>query len=604
MENPSRVPLLVRVATALLLATSQLATAYDLNPDSRESITSISKQMAEDLVAFYKGNEPGQTPGLLPDPYYWWEAGAMMGTLIDYWYYTGDDAYNNITQQALLFQVGDTNDYMPRNQTRTEGNDDQGFWGLSVMSAAEYNFPNPPADKPQWLALAQAVFNTQASRWDTEYCQGGLRWQIFTWNNGFDYKNSISQACFFALGARLALYTGNQTYADWAEKTWNWMIGVKFINTTNWYVYDGADVETNCTVLTPYQFTYNAGGMILGAAAMYNYTESQVWKDRLDNLITGSKVFFTGPKSNIMAEVACESVGTCNVDEHSFKAYLSRWLANITKWAPHTYNTVMPYLRASSIAAAKQCVGGKNGRMCGLIWSNNSYDGTTGVGQQMAALEVTMANLIGNSSAPLTADRGGTSQGDPGGGGDDLGRDQPNGPDYAPINGGDRFGAAILTILVIASVIGTMGFLFLDETSGQGPVAQLKGCYFSAKGFYYSASAAITTFAAGGGIAAAAAAGRKRGEKEKGVVIKEKVVTKSRDSGSNGSLQGSSSNNTSTEAPLVINQSARHSRASQRRSSNMPIGWPQNPSLRNSVVVAESSSAGASTEGSSSNRRL
>lgn len=382
------------------------------------------------------------------------------------------------------------------------------------------------------------------------------------------------------------------------------MIGVKFINTTNWYVYDGADVETNCTVLTPYQFTYNAGGMILGAAAMYNYTESQVWKDRLDNLITGSKVFFTGPKSNIMAEVACESVGTCNVDEHSFKAYLSRWLANITKWAPHTYNTVMPYLRASSIAAAKQCVGGKNGRMCGLIWSNNSYDGTTGVGQQMAALEVTMANLIGNSSAPLTADRGGTSQGDPGGGGDDLGRDQPNGPDYAPINGGDRFGAAILTILVIASVIGTMGFLFLDETSGQGPVAQLKGCYFSAKGFYYSASAAITTFAAGGGIAAAAAAGRKRGEKEKGVVIKEKVVTKSRDSGSNGSLQGSSSNNTSTEAPLVINQSARHSRASQRRSSNMPIGWPQNPSLRNSVVVAESSSAGASTEGSSSNRRL
>jgi mannan endo-1,6-alpha-mannosidase len=123
-----------------------------------------------------------------------WEAGAMMGTLIDYWYYTGDDAYNDITQQALLFQVGETNDYMPRNQTRTEGNDDQGFWGLSVMSAAEYNFPNPPADKPQWLGLAQAVFNTQAARWDTEYCKGGLRWQIFTWNNGYDYKVSQTRA--------------------------------------------------------------------------------------------------------------------------------------------------------------------------------------------------------------------------------------------------------------------------------------------------------------------------------------------------------------------------------------------------------------------------
>lgn len=381
------------------------------------------------------------------------------------------------------------------------------------------------------------------------------------------------------------------------------MIDVKFINTTNWYVYDGASVKTNCTVLTPYQFTYNAGGMILGAAAMYNYTESQVWKDRLDNLVTGSKVFFTGPKDNIMTEVACESVGTCNVDEHSFKAYLSRWLANMIKWAPHTSNTIMPYLRASSIAAAKQCVGGKNGRMCGLIWSNSSYDGTTGVGQQMAALEITMANLIGNSSAPLTADRGGTSQGNPGGGGSDLGRNTPNGPDYGPINGGDRFGAAILTILVIASVIGTMGFLLLDETLGQGPVAQVKGLYSSARGFYSSAAAAITTLAAGGGIAAAAAAGRKRGEKEKGVVVNEKAVANSRDSGSNGSLQGSNSNNTSPKAALIANQSARHSRAGRRRLSNMPKGWPQNSSLRNSVVVAESSSAGASTEESSRSKR-
>lgn len=91
MENPRRAPLLVRLAMTLLLATNQLTMAYNLDPDSRgrmisarpfscigtvtnldlvESITSISKQMAEDLVAFYKGNEPGQTPGLLPDPYY------------------------------------------------------------------------------------------------------------------------------------------------------------------------------------------------------------------------------------------------------------------------------------------------------------------------------------------------------------------------------------------------------------------------------------------------------------------------------------------------------------------------------------------------------
>lgn len=59
------------------------------------------------------------------------------------------------------------------------------------MTAAENNFPNPPEDEPQWLALAQAVFNTQADpiRHD-DTCNGGLRWQIPLSNNGYDYKNS------------------------------------------------------------------------------------------------------------------------------------------------------------------------------------------------------------------------------------------------------------------------------------------------------------------------------------------------------------------------------------------------------------------------------
>lgn len=34
------------------------------------SIKSVSKSIAKDMVAMYHGNEPGQTPGLLPEPYY------------------------------------------------------------------------------------------------------------------------------------------------------------------------------------------------------------------------------------------------------------------------------------------------------------------------------------------------------------------------------------------------------------------------------------------------------------------------------------------------------------------------------------------------------
>ncbi|GAO16063.1 hypothetical protein UVI_02054080 [Ustilaginoidea virens] len=448
--------------------------------------------MAADMLSFYDGDKPGGTPGLLPAPYYWWEAGAMMGTLVDYWYYTGDEQYNKLVQEALLFQVGDDNDFMPRNQTVTEGNDDQGFWGLAVMSAAEYKFPDPPEDKPQWLGLAQAVFNTQAARWDTEHCNGGLRWQIFKWNTGFDYKNSISQACFFALGARLALYTGNDSYAEWAEKTWDWMVGIGFID-QDWRVIDGAHVGTKCTDHVPYQFSYNAGGFLLGAAAMYNYTEKPIWRQRLDSLLDGSKVFFTGPEKNIMTEVACEAVHRCNLDQQSFKAFLGRWLAAITKWAPHTYDFVMPYLRASAVAAAKQCVGGDNKRMCGLKWNQDKYDGTTGAGQQMAALSVTLACMVKNRPSPVTQHSGGTSKGNPGSGGSDIGRDEPAPPVYRPLTAGDRAAAAILTAGILVGMLGGIGWLLGDETLDKSALQQVRSCRGSASAAVGAAARATAT---------------------------------------------------------------------------------------------------------------
>lgn len=112
-----------------------------------------------------------------------------MGT--DYWKLTGDESYNHVVMEGMLHQTGDGHDYMPSNHSASLGNDDQGFWGMSAMLAAENKFPNPPDGQPQWLALAQAVWTTQAKpeRHDDE-CNGGMRWQIPFTNSGYDYKNS------------------------------------------------------------------------------------------------------------------------------------------------------------------------------------------------------------------------------------------------------------------------------------------------------------------------------------------------------------------------------------------------------------------------------
>ena len=128
-------------------------------------------------------------------------------------------------------------------------------------------------------------------------------------------------------------------------------------------------------------------------------------------------------------------------------------MAATTKWAPFTYELIKPKLRASAIAAAKQCSGGPDGTTCGLKWTNlDKWDGTSGVGQQMSALEVFQSNLITHVDSPVKSSTGGTSKGNPAAGSGGT-SPQPNLPLNA-ITQKDRVGAGILTVLVLIGVIG------------------------------------------------------------------------------------------------------------------------------------------------------
>jgi len=170
------------------------------------------------------------------------------------------------------------------------------FWGFAAMSAAEYNFPNPPSSEPQWLALAQGVFNTQAARWDTKDCGGGLRWQIHSLNNGYNYKNSPSNGGFINLAARLYAYSANETFHEWVVKTWDWMLDVDLIGgQTEYLIFDGADADQNCTGVVKMLWTYNAGMMLNAAAVMWNATGDDLWKTRLQGIWNSSAVRVRNP---------------------------------------------------------------------------------------------------------------------------------------------------------------------------------------------------------------------------------------------------------------------------------------------------------------------
>lgn len=453
-----RVHRTLRYGTVLFAAYTQVTNCITLDTTSEDSIKSAASTVAYGMMKYYTGNNTGDVPGNLPSPYYWWEAGGMFMNMIDYWYYTGDTTYNEVTKQALLWQAGTTYDFMPENQTKTEGNDDQGFWGMAVMAAAEAKFENPPDGTPGWVAIAQAVFNLMAARWDTDTCDGGLRWQIYPFNAGYTYKNSIANGCLFNIASRLAVYTGNQSYADWATKVWDWESSVGLIS-TNYDVFDGTSDLQNCTSVDKLQFTYNQGVYLFGSAMMYNYTNaSSIWKERVTGLLDASSIFFTD--GGIMYEAACEAVntvGTCDTDQLSFKAYFSRWLAATAKLCPWTHDQIMALIKTSSEAAAAQCDGGTDGVTCGEHWYDNStWDGNYGVGQQMAALSVIQANLIDQAPDLVSNFTGGTSQGDAAAGTES---DDSETSTLSPTTGSDKAGAGILTTVVLCLFLGGLWFM-------------------------------------------------------------------------------------------------------------------------------------------------
>jgi mannan endo-1,6-alpha-mannosidase len=335
------------------------------------------------------------------------------------------------------------------------------------MSAAEMKFPDPPANQPSWLALAQAVFNRQAARWDMKHCGGGLRWQFNVLNNGYMDKNTISNGCFFQLAARLARYTGNQTYADWADKAYEWLTVTSPLVNADYEVYDSISfTDDHCNKpIGEVQWTYNIGTLIAGVAFMYNHTDgADIWRKRLEGYLANTQRVFFLPEygGKTMVEYACEPGGNCNKDQRSFKAYLSRWLTVTMQLAPFTVPQIKPWIETSAQAAARACSNTPQGLACGRTWYKGIDDGDRDIGQQMTAMSIIQSNLIWQ--APALADiKVGTSKSDPTAGSTSGITIPPDQILAKPIQTSDKAGAWIITLMAITITMVVRAILLFEK---------------------------------------------------------------------------------------------------------------------------------------------
>lgn len=397
-------------ATALAVFTHAIS-AITLTPPANldlgeiTSIRGVAKTIAEGALSYYPGN--ATTFIDLPSPYYWWECGAFMGALLDYSHYTQDTSYDDLVSTAMSANIGPTNDLMIPKYRGEQGNDDIAFWTFNMLAAAERNLPQvDDANVPSWLQVAQNSWNSLSGRWNMSACGGGLLWQIFPENpNGLNYRNSVSNGGLFQISARLYRATGNQTYLDWANKVWDWSVAVKMID-KDYFVYDGADSNTNCTDMNPVSFSYSAGIYLYGAAVLANATDgasASTWTQRTEGLLQASRSFFSpyGNATNVMYEHACETVELCNTDMKSFKGYLSRFMYASAVMVPSISVSVKELLSDTATAAANACSGGDDSVTCGQKWYVGGFDGNVGLGQQMCALETIQGHLARQAAAPL-----------------------------------------------------------------------------------------------------------------------------------------------------------------------------------------------------------
>ena len=509
------------VLVALAFFANSFAIQMDPNNQSQvEQACSLVIQGMLDYFPYAKqigltggSDVTGGVPGMPQEPYYWYEGGVATSALVEWATLTGNDTFTDYILDSITFQGGDDKNFMTNNQTSVEGNDDEAMWGLTAMQAAERNFTRANSSYPPWLYYAQSTFSSMASRWDTSGCNGGVRWQIYPWNSGYNYKNSVSNGALFNLAARLSRFTNNATYVHWADRIWDWMEDtgqtcsqgdgecrlLTYGNSTSeepseWKirVLDGASMDQNCSEVTVYEWTYNQGMMISGAAYLYNQTKDQKWWDRVQGLWSRTvtplpsgdgSVFFGNnawSENSVLYEPACMTLGatgrlTCTNDQRCFRAVFTQLIGNTMHMLPGAKNLMWSKMSTTAQAASFSCDGGYDGHTCGLNWTHSGYDGNSGLGEQISALGAFNAILAPAKSRIYRASdlpdvykpsnsSGGdgqveSSQGAVYGFGDAGSSNKTVTAHKLDIGGGDKAGAGVLTAVVVLFLIGSSAWL-------------------------------------------------------------------------------------------------------------------------------------------------
>jgi len=137
---------------------------------------------------------------------------------------------------------------------------------MALMSALEVNRTLPFEALPN----VQSIFDALLPDWEVDTCAGGIRLGLSEVDADYIIKSSSTNGAFFNLAARLALFTGNSTYAGWAALSWDWAVTVGLIS-RDFQIYSDVSTSTNCTGGDRTKWSYETTLYLLGGATLYNF---------------------------------------------------------------------------------------------------------------------------------------------------------------------------------------------------------------------------------------------------------------------------------------------------------------------------------------------
>ncbi|NJR51296.1 MAG: glycoside hydrolase family 76 protein [Leptolyngbyaceae cyanobacterium CSU_1_3] len=307
----------------------------------------------------------------------WWNSANALETTIDYSAIT-----QTITYRTNVFNTFEKNKHT--NFLNPWFYDDQGWWALTWIKAYDLT------GDTRYLEMAKTIFEDLKQGWDST-CGGGV-W----WHKRREYKNAITNELFLAIAAKLHLRTPNSTgedsYLNWAKRSWEWFKNTGMINANN-MVNDGLDQACQNNGKTTW--TYNQGVILGGLVDMYQITHDRTFLQQAEAIADAA---LKNLAPNGILQEPCEPNADCGADGPQFKGIFIRNLSVLYRVLPKPQYKAFIAHNAESIWSRRD-----RSNQLGLSWAGQ-FDRADASRQSAAMDAINAAISLGTNGLTYQAE--------------------------------------------------------------------------------------------------------------------------------------------------------------------------------------------------------